>query len=175
MSTAIGNQLPSSQLDNIAAKRKTEISQGVVVEYNVSATDVMNFGNNDNISNLLTRIVNHLDGKNADGSVYDANNNPNNYPDPTNALTNQDLTDLDAAMTQILKVRSQVGAKENTMDSAQDQNQQANLDMTNILSKTEDVDITQKTMEYANMQTVYLASLQTSAKVIQPTLMDYMK
>lgn len=158
---------PSNVMNMIAGKKKTEISQGVLIDYNVSATDIMNFNNGDNISKLLTRIANHLDGKSDDGTPNDAN--------ATSKLTNQDLKDLDAAMSQILKVRSEVGAKQNRMDSAKDQNEQAKLDMTDILSKTEDIDITEKTMEYANMQTVYLASLQTSAKVIQPTLMDYMR
>lgn len=167
LSTATGNVMPNFQLDNIASKKKTEISQGVLVDYNVSATDVMNFGANDNISSLLTRIVNHLDGKSDDGTTID--------PNATSKLTNQDLKDLDTAMSQLLKVRSSVGAKQNRMDSAKDQNQQANLDMTDILSKTEDIDITEKTMEYATMQTVYMAALQTSAKVLQPTLMDYMR
>lgn len=175
LTTAVGNQLPNYQLANIADKKKTEISQGVLVEYNVSATDVMSFNNGDNISKLLTRIINHLDGKNEDGSAYDSSNNPNNYPDPTKALTDKDLSDLDKAMTQLLRVRSEVGSKQNRMDSAKEQNEQANIDMTEILSKNEDIDITEKTMEYANMQTIYLAALQTSAKVLQPTLMDYIR
>ena len=49
-----------------------------------------------------------------------------------------------------------------------------NFNMTEILSKTEDIDITEKTMEYATMQTIYMASLQTSAKVLQPSLLDYL-
>ena len=38
-----------------------------------------------------------------------------------------------------------------------------------------DIDITEKVMEYSVMQTVYMASLQTSAKVIQPSLLDYIR
>lgn len=167
LGTAVGNQLPSYQIGNIANQKKTEISQGVVVDYNVSATDIMNFNNGDNISKLLTRIVNHLDGKNDDGTSSDST--------ATSKLTNEDLADLDKATAQLLKIRSQVGAKQNRMESAKEQNEQSKLDMTDILSKTEDIDITQKTMEFATMQTVYLASLQTSAKVIQPTLMDYLR
>lgn len=155
------------QLININAKKKTEISQGVLIDYNVSATDIINLDNGDTISKLFTRIVNHLDGNSDDGTSSDAN--------ATSKLTNEDLTDLDKAMAQLLKIRSGVGAKQNRMDSAKEQNEQNNTDMTEILSKTEDIDITQKTMEYSTMQTVYLASLQTSARVIQPTLMDYMR
>lgn len=158
-----------SQFNMIATKRQTEVSQGVLVDYNVSASDVIKYGDgdNDDLRSLLSRIVNHLDGKDNTGA--------SNESVATQALTNEDLTDLDNAIKQTLKVRSEVGARENRMDSAKEQNVQGNSDMTDILSKTEDIDITEKTMEFATMQTVYLASLQTSAKVLQPTLMDYMR
>lgn len=159
------------QLGMIKSNRQTEISQGVLVKYNVSAESVISYkkkdGSEDDIRNLLQRIVNHLDGKDDTGNATD--------PNAVKNLTNQDLKDIDDAMAQILKTRSEVGAMQNRMDSAKDQNEQSNFDMTDILSKTEDIDITEKTMEFAVMQTVYLASLQTSAKVLQPTLMDYMR
>lgn len=159
------------QLGMIKSNRQTEISQGVLVKYNVSAESVISYkkkdGSQDDIRNLLQRIVNHLDGKDDTGNAVD--------PNAVKNLTNQDLKDIDDAMSQILKTRSEVGAMQNRMDSAKDQNEQSNYDMTDILSKTEDIDITEKTMEFAVMQTVYLASLQTSAKVLQPTLMDYMR
>lgn len=156
--------LPNLQMDNIYSDRQTEISQGVLIKYNVSATDAINYqkkdGTKGDLRELLKNIVSDLDSSN---SV------------DTEKLANEDLAEVDSAMAQILKVRSEVGAKQNRMDSAKDQNEQGNLDMTDILSKTEDIDITEKTMEYAAMQTVYLASLQTSAKVLQPTLMDYLR
>lgn len=159
------------QFGMVKSNRQTEISQGVLVKYNVSAENVISYtkkdGSKDDIRNLLQRIVNHLDGKDDTGNALD--------PDAVKNLTNQDLKDIDDAMSQILKTRSEVGAMQNRMDSAKDQNEQSNYDMTDILSKTEDIDITEKTMEFAVMQTVYLASLQTSAKVLQPTLMDYMR
>ena len=61
------------------------------------------------------------------------------------------------------------------MESAQEKNETENYNMTEVLSKTEDIDITEKVMEYSVMQTVYMASLQTSAKVIQPSLLDYIR
>lgn len=159
------------QLNAIKSIRQTEISQGVLVKYNVSAESVISYkkkdGSEDDIRNLLQRIVNHLDGKDDTGTSLSQ--------DATSKLTTDDLGDIDDAMSQILKVRSEVGAMQNRMDSAKDQNEQSNFNMTDILSKTEDIDITEKTMEFAVMQTVYLASLQTSAKVLQPTLMDYMR
>lgn len=84
------------------------------------------------------------------------------------------MQNITETISNLLKIRSEVGAKQNRMDSAKEKNTDATFNMTEILSKTEDIDITEKTMEYANMQTVYLASLQTSAKVLQPSLIDYL-
>ena len=163
------NATAATDLTNISSKMKMEISQGVLIDYNVSATDVIKYGSGagDDLRSLFDRIINHLDGNNDDGTAAD--------PNATSKILGQDLTDMDAAINNLLKVRSEVGAKQNRMDSAKSQNTQQNSSLTEILSKTEDIDITEKTMEYATMQTVYLASLQTSAKVIQPSLLDYLR
>lgn len=155
----------------IGGKLTTEISQGVCVQYNVSANSILQFtaedGKSYDLRELMTQIVNHLDGKNDDGTAADAT--------ATSKLSNQDLTGITDVIDNILSIRSDVGSKQNAMESAQSKNEDENYSMTTILSQTEDIDITQKTMEYANMQTVYTASLQTSAKIIQPSLMDYLR
>ncbi|MDP4145955.1 MAG: flagellar hook-associated protein FlgL [Bacillota bacterium] len=167
------NPMPPSdtEVNMISAKVSVEISQGVKMNYNVSASDVMYYtpsasGDTSSISQLFNNIVNHLDGKDSSGAVD---------PSASSKLTNDDLRGITDAINNLLKVRSEVGAKQNRMDSAKDKNTDETTNLTSILSKTEDIDITEKTMEYANMQTVYMASLQTSAKVIQPSLLDYLR
>ncbi|SHJ68629.1 flagellar hook-associated protein 3 FlgL [Hathewaya proteolytica DSM 3090] len=148
-----------------------EISQGVTIGYNVTATDVLSFrdknGDSKDFRQLLKSITNHLDGKDSNGNEIDEK--------AVEKLLTEDLSELKSAMENVLRVRAEVGAKQNRMDSAKEKNIEQNFNLTEILSKTEDIDITEKTMEYAVLQSVYLASLQTSAKVLQPTLMDYMR
>ena len=60
------------------------------------------------------------------------------------------------------------------MDSAKSKNEDETYNMKDILSQTEDIDFTQKTMEYEIMYTVYTASLQVSSKVLTKTLMDFL-
>ena len=169
-----GTQDEKNQFAMIGTGLQTEVSQGVTMKYNVGANEVLSFKNDknadDDVMQLFQRITNHLDGKNADGTDPTATD-----PNPTTQLSGKDLKDLDSAISNLLTLRSQVGAKQNRMESAQTQNTDMNASLTEIMSKTEDIDITQKTMEYATAQTVYLASLQTSAKVILPTLMDYLR
>jgi flagellar hook-associated protein 3 FlgL len=150
--------------DIMSEKIVTEISQGVRVEYNITAVDVIKFndnkGNDRDLRIILEDIVKHLDSD-KDTDIKE--------------ITKDDLAALDAVMDNILKLRSQVGAKGNRMESALEKNKEENFNLTEILSKTEDIDLTEKTMEYAVAISVYMASLQTSARVLQPTLMDYVR
>ncbi|KAJ53499.1 flagellar hook-associated protein 3 FlgL [Clostridium tetanomorphum] len=143
----------------------TEISQGVTIEYNVTASQLIKFtdekGNERNLKEILENVVRHLDSPDGSSGVKE--------------ISEKDLLAIDTAMNNILKLRSQVGAKQNRMESAEEKNTEENFNMTEILSKTEDIDFTKKTMELAVAQTVYMAALQTSARIIQPTLMDYLR
>lgn len=150
----------ASEYTQINSKLSVEVSQGVTMDYNVTASQVINYGTGDNnLMKLLSNITSHLDS---------------NVPGDIQKLTTEDLTGIKNALTNVLKVRSEVGSKQNRMESAESRNVDANFNMTEILSKSEDIDITEKAMEYATMQTIYMASLQTSAKVIQPSLLDYL-
>ncbi|WP_035289825.1 flagellar hook-associated protein FlgL [Clostridium sp. KNHs214] len=166
-----GELIGGSEYQHIGEKLKVEVSQGVVFTYNVSAKEIIEFKNADgetkDLRDIFKNIVNHLDGKNEDGTALDE--------ESVKKLVNEDLKDINDAMNNILKVRSEVGAKQNSMESANDKNKDQNFNMTEILSKTEDIDITETTMQFATAQTVYIASLQTSARVLQPTLIDYIR
>ncbi|WP_138202690.1 flagellar hook-associated protein FlgL [Haloimpatiens lingqiaonensis] len=166
-----GELLNGAEYQQIGEKLKVEISQGVDFTYNVSAKDIIEFknatGQAKDLRDIFKNIVNHLDGKNEDGTDLDA--------DSVKKLVNEDLKDISDTMNNILKLRSEVGAKQNSMESASEKNKDQNFNMTEILSKTEDIDITETTMQFATAQTVYIASLQTSARVLQPTLIDYIR
>ncbi|WMJ81302.1 flagellar hook-associated protein FlgL [Clostridium sp. MB40-C1] len=166
-----GELVDGDEYSQIQKNLTVQISQGVKMDYNVSATDVLEFTNEKgeklDIREIFKNIANHLDGKDDAGTIVDDS--------AIKELVNGDLQKLTDAMNNVLKIRSEVGAKQNRMESAHEKNTDANFNMTEILSKTEDIDITEKTMEFAVMQTVYLASLQTSARVIQPSLLDYLR
>ncbi|HCW53650.1 MAG TPA: flagellar hook-associated protein 3 [Clostridium sp.] len=149
-------------ISQIGEDLKVEVSQGVFINYNISAVDILEFedaktGNKINIVSTLNDIVLNLS---AAGDV--------------SKITNEGLSKVDAIISNILENRSKVGAMTNRMESAEAKNEQENLNMTDILSKTEDIDFTEKMMEYAVMQTIYMASLQTSAKILPSTILNYL-
>lgn len=146
-------------LNQMNSKLKVEISQGVTMEYNVNANEILNFkdesGNDIELMSLMNDIINNLQ-----------------LEDSTDVV-NSNLGDMDSVLSNINKLRGEVGSKQNRMDSAKAQNEEQNLSMTEILSKTEDIDLAEKTIQVATLQSVYVASLQTSAKILQSTLIDF--
>jgi len=154
-----GDPSPANQDIMLKEKLLVEVSQGVTMEYNVTAVEVINYGTGD-LRALFKDITDHL------GSAL---------PADTLKLTNADLTGIKDAMTNILKLRAEVGAKQNRMESSESRNVDSNFNMTEMLSRMEDIDVTEKAMEYSTMQTVYVAALQTSARVLQPSLLDYLR
>ena len=189
-------QLSNMTMENIGADKNIEISQGVVLTYNATASDIMQYGSDynttsgDSINALMDRIQHHLAGQvlsDAAASdpgainIPDSNGTARYYVWKDNEdvakkeLIGQDLTDIDAASKKVLQVRSKIGAKEKRMSDLSTQNAASITDLKEVLSKTEDIDITQKTIEYYTSITVYQACLQTGGKIMQPTLLDYVR
>ncbi|MDU5105257.1 flagellar hook-associated protein FlgL [Clostridium sp.] len=153
-----------NQINMIGKKLNVEISQGVTMEYSVSATDILMFkdkkGGSLNVMDLLKGITNDIDSAN---------------PDNSSKVTNEYLKSMDETITNLLKIRAEVGAKQNRMEAAGDQNDEQNFNLTDILSQTEDIDFAEKNIQATVAQSVYMASLQVSAKIIQPSLLDFLR
>ena len=149
--------------NQINADMKIEISQGVVVNYNKTATEILEFTDPDdptrtiNVSDLFSDIINNL-----------------NSEDGKEALTGENLSDLDKAISNLLTKSSEVGAMQNRMETAATQNETENDNLTAILSNVEDIDFTEKMIDFSTLMTVYKASLQISANILPQTIMDYL-
>lgn len=153
-----------NQINMINKKLAVEVSQGVTMDYNVSATDILLFkdknGVSINVMDLLKDITNNVASENPlDGAK----------------ITSENLKVMDETVSNLLRIRAEVGAKQNRMESAGSQNEDQNFNLTDILSQTEDIDLAQKNIEAAVAQNVYMASLQVSAKIIQPSLLDFLR
>jgi flagellar hook-associated protein 3 FlgL len=91
------------------------------------------------------------------------------------AVRATDLPGVDAALDTVLTTRATVGAKVNRLEAAQSRQQELQARITELLAKTEDTDYTAAISDFTQQQTVYQASLQTAAKTLQPSLMDYLR
>ncbi|MCR4431689.1 MAG: flagellar hook-associated protein FlgL [Tepidanaerobacteraceae bacterium] len=93
--------------------------------------------------------------------------------DDATALSNR-LADIDGNISDALKYLSQVGAKTNRLENTKSRLDTNYTDYTELLSNTEDVDIAKTIMELKMDENVYMASLAVGAKIIQPTLVDFL-
>jgi len=86
-----------------------------------------------------------------------------------------DLDGLDEALDRLLGAASDIGTRTNRMETAQQVNSDLQLTLTSRSADIENVDLA-KTIMYLNMQqTSYEAALSATAKVIQPTLADFLR
>lgn len=157
----------------IASGLNVEVSQGVLIDYNKTAVDILQYkdksGSPQNVSEVLDAIIKNLGTPASTNAAF-----PTAKPGQE-MLTGTLLGQVDSIIQNLLQRRSEVGAMSNRMEDAQSKNEDENLDMKDILSKTEDIDFTETMMNYSTMQTVYMASLQTSAKILPTTLIDYIR
>lgn len=84
-------------------------------------------------------------------------------------------SDLESYMSDVMNNRALIGGKSNTVSSIKDSNDENILEMKDVYSLMQDVDVAEKFIELKSAEMVYTASLQVGAKLIQPTLLDYLR
>lgn len=99
-----------------------------------------------------------------------------------NALENDDsdgvgaaLGAIDDAFSTLLRWRSEVGARMNRLDLAEARYADDALNLKGLLSDKEDIDYAEAIMNLKQEENVYRAALATGARIIQPTLMDFLR
>jgi flagellar hook-associated protein 3 FlgL len=90
-------------------------------------------------------------------------------------VLSDDLDDLDGAINGLLAAAADVGTRSARMQTAATVNSSQGLNLKTQLSATEDIDLPKTIMELQMQQNGYQAALQATAKVIQPTLLDFLR
>jgi flagellar hook-associated protein 3 FlgL len=90
------------------------------------------------------------------------------------ALTD-DLASLDKAISRMTKATADVGTRAQRLDQAASINATRALTLQAQLSSTQDVDLPKTIMNMQMQQVSYQAALQVTAKVLQPSLLDFLK
>jgi len=85
------------------------------------------------------------------------------------------LGELDLEIENLLRVRAGLGARMNRVELTSNRLDEDYVSFTKLMSLNEDVDMAEAIMNLFNEQNVYQASLSTTARVIQPSLVDYLK
>ena len=135
------------------------VGENDTVRVNVTATQVFGtFGTNpsEDLFSLLDQI--HLameEGRQTDVSTQ--------------------LGDLDQALKKIGDAQGVIGAATNRVDAAMERNADAMLAIRGELAEVEDVDVAEAVMELQTQEVAYQASLSALSRVLQPSLVDFLR
>jgi flagellar hook-associated protein 3 FlgL len=93
----------------------------------------------------------------------------------TASLGNDDLKALDGQIDNVLAVHARVGAGMNRLETASSRLAQIEESTTGMLSDTEDADMAKVLTDYSTQQAVYQSALQAGARIVQTSLLDFLR
>ncbi|NMB01617.1 MAG: flagellar hook-associated protein FlgL [Firmicutes bacterium] len=85
------------------------------------------------------------------------------------------LSDLDNALDNVLRQVSELGGKQNRVELAQERLLDLKLNLTKILSDEQDLDYAEAIMELKMEEFAYRTALSVGARIIQPSLVDFLR
>jgi flagellar hook-associated protein 3 FlgL len=159
-STAFGTFV--IDVDTVAEKIHFEIGVGDSLNINVAGGDIFNgagnavSGDEPDMIALFTNVITAMDSGN-------------------NADINSQLDQFDKQIDNILRVRADIGARQNRIDLSTDRMSNDLVNMTDLMSKNEDADPAETIMNLKMEENVYQASLAGGARIIMPTLVDFLR
>lgn len=85
------------------------------------------------------------------------------------------LDELDQHLSNVSQLKGEVGARMKTAEITIDRIEMTKVNFTSLLSKTQDTNLAEAMTDLNMAESVYRASLYAGTKVIQPTLMDFLR
>lgn len=92
----------------------------------------------------------------------------------TTAVSN-DIAALDGVLDNLLAVRAQVGAKTNRVQLAEARLQDLQVSVTRLQSGVEEVDIAETAVRLSVQENAYRVALSAAARLVQTTLLDFLR
>ncbi len=90
-------------------------------------------------------------------------------------ISGRDLANLDSALNNVLRFRAEVGARQNRLEEHLKRTTWDKVFMTELLSKSESVDIPEAIINLKVLENVHQSALNVGARIIRPTLMDFLR
>ena len=95
--------------------------------------------------------------------------------DPDRKLSSEYLSGIDKFTENFTDYRSKIGSIENRLSSASARNKSEKNTLAETLSNKQDVDVAEKYMEYQNQMIAYRSTLAMGTKVMQTSILDYLR
>lgn len=133
-------------------RREYEIASGVKIAINVPGSALF-----DEIFAAITQLRDAL------------------YAGETDSVSGAAVDNVENALDTLLRVRADVGARINRLELADARMHELELNVEQLISDNEDVDIARAIVELKVSENSYRAALASGARIIQPTLLDFLR
>jgi flagellar hook-associated protein 3 FlgL len=150
---------PNDAYGGDTATQLREIGPGVTLAVNVRGDEVLGGigGAQGNLLGALRDVVTHL------------------RAGDTASLSGADLRALTGEMDNLLAVRARLGAATNRLETASARLSEFEESATALLSETEDADMARTLVDFSTQQAVYQSALNAGARIVQSSLLDFLR
>lgn len=135
-------------------KMGVELSGGVVYDYSMDIESALGKGGLDILNNISSLL---------------------NKPDMVMGGVLDSINAIDGFINDNLSNRVLIGSKVNTVEALKSSNSDGLESLSETYSLLQDVDIVEKYVELSTANYVYQSTMQVGAKILQPTLLDYLR
>jgi flagellar hook-associated protein 3 FlgL len=140
---------------------KIELSKGIYIPVNVNPTKVFNYDNTAKGNGLFSDL--------------EFLNNDLNDATKSGKDISQYLSYIDQHINNLLSARAELGARLNRVELMEERIDQQEVIAHRILSDNEDADIERVITDLKTQESVHRAALGVGARIIQPTLLDFLR
>ncbi|WP_404404904.1 flagellar hook-associated protein FlgL [Jeotgalibacillus malaysiensis] len=131
-----------------------ELSKGVLIKVNIDGTSVFSQEMFDDIDDIIAT----LEDENSTGDDI------NNF-----------ITNMDTHMTNLSNERSSLGARYNRIELMDSRVSEQEVIATRVMSDNEDIDFEKVITDMKVQESVHRAALSVGSRIIQPSLMDFLR
>ncbi|WP_175640280.1 flagellar hook-associated protein FlgL [Metabacillus schmidteae] len=130
-----------------------EVSAGVKLKANIDSEQLFNEGLFETLNDLTQTLTENYDAGKLD----------------------QILGDIDSRLDTLQAQRSEMGARYNRLEMVENRLSKSEIMANQIISDNEDAEIERVITDLTTQESVHRAALSVGAKIIQPTLMDFLR
>lgn len=144
-----------------------EIGFGIYMDIGVGGVDFMG-AQEDNLYKIfddLAKWLNNIDPETDDEYDIEVGNNE----------VQPYIAKFQEAQRKTLAILADIGGRQNRLDLISDRYGQDTINYTQMMSDVEDLDQAKAIMDFSMAEAVYRAALSVGARIIQPTLVDFLK
>jgi flagellar hook-associated protein 3 FlgL len=129
-----------------------EVSKGIEIKANVDAEGIFGGDSFKNIQNFINALEN--------GSQEDIE---------------ASIATIDTNINNVLNARADLGARMNRLDLIENRLGSQEISATQMMSKNEDIDYEEVITQLITQESIHRAALSTGSRIIQPTLVDFLR